>query len=252
MPCSIPSSITCRSLLPSPQAPWWPPWTIRSAKRPAVTSLAPPIARDPAVAALSCEPDPRPALRASLRAGAGQAVSGTGTRLPVRFEPAPPAVKPKGSKTNKRTRQNQRNQKQNQKNQKRQPKPAKKIAVPKGNQRAHSAHPRGAGIPAPEKAARDNPGRSTRIGISASLLRCPPGTRLRQLLASGDGCYTNGPVLRQLARTHHFHRTHPQRCQIVLRVAIRQWRPLRRSAPPLWSRPHPRPNKCCTMMPLPW
>jgi hypothetical protein len=111
--------------------------------------------------------------------------------LPVRFEPAPPAIKPKGHKTNKRNRQNQRNQKK-------QPTPAKKIAIKKCKPPAVPLTPEEQEYRLQKKLRA-----ITRIGVLVlesvrHSLDARLGTRLRQLLACGDGSYTNGPVLRNL------------------------------------------------------
>ena len=118
--------------------------------------------------------------------------AGPARALPVRFELAPPAIKPKGYKTNKRTRQNQRNQN-------RQPKPGKKkIAMKKAKQKPLPLTPEQKEYRLQKKL------RSlTRVGVLVlesvrQALDARVRTRLRQLLACGDGSYTNGPVLRNL------------------------------------------------------
>ena len=116
---------------------------------------------------------------------------GPARALPVRFEPAPPAVKPKGYKANKHTRQNQRNQKK-------QPKPGKKIAVKRSKPKAAPLTPEEKEYRLQKKLCA-----LTRVGVLVlqsvrHSLDARLGTRLRQLLACGDGSYTNGPVLRDL------------------------------------------------------
>jgi hypothetical protein len=105
---------------------------------------------------------------------------GPARALPVRFEPAPPAVKPKGHTANQRSRQKQ-------KNQQKKPKPKKEIAVKKGRQKAIPLTPE-------EKEYRLQKKRRalTRVGVRVlqsvrHALDARLGTRLRQLLACGDG-----------------------------------------------------------------
>ena len=116
---------------------------------------------------------------------------GPARALPVRFEPAPPAIKPKGHKTKKRIRQNQRNQKK-------QPQSGKKIAPKKGEQKAIPLTPEEKEYRLQKKLRA-----LTRVGVLVlqsvrHALDARLRTRLRQLLACGDGSYTNGPVLRNL------------------------------------------------------
>jgi hypothetical protein len=123
-------------------------------------------------------------VRAKQRPGPARA-------LPVRLEPAPPAVKPKGYKTNKHIRQNQRNQNK-------QPKPGKKIAVKRSKSPAAPLTPE-----QKEYLLQKKLRALTRVGVFVlpsvrHALDARLGTRRRQLLASGDGSYTNGPVLRNL------------------------------------------------------
>jgi hypothetical protein len=116
---------------------------------------------------------------------------GPARALPVRFEPAPPAVKPR-SHASKQHRKDQRNQKKNQKSQ------AKKAAAKADKKKA-------AILTAEEKQYRiDKKLRAlTQVGVRVlnslrQALDSRPATRLRQMLASGDGSYTNRTVLRQL------------------------------------------------------
>jgi hypothetical protein len=116
---------------------------------------------------------------------------GPARALPVRFEPAPPATKPKGHKTNKRIRQNQRNQKK-------QPKPAKMMAIKKSKLPAIPLTPEEKEYRLQKKLCA-----LTRVGVLVlqsvrHSLDARLRTRLRQLLACCDGSYTNGPVLRNL------------------------------------------------------
>ena len=119
---------------------------------------------------------------------------GPARALPVRFEPAPPAVKPPTLKgAHKHTRKNQTNQK---KNQKRNTK--KKIRAQAGKKKAVAVSPE-------EKAYRlqKKLRALTQVGVIVmhSLRKALDGrlaTRLRQLLICADGSYTNHPVLRQL------------------------------------------------------
>jgi len=118
---------------------------------------------------------------------------GPARALPVRFEPAPPAVKPPSLKgAHKHTRKNQTNQK---KNQKRNTK--KKTHTQAGKKKA-------AVSPEEKEYRLQKKLRAlTQVGVRVlhSLRKALDGrlaTRLRQLLVSGDGSYTNGPMLRQL------------------------------------------------------
>ena len=122
---------------------------------------------------------------------------GPARALPVRFEPAPPAVKPKNyTRAHKHDRKNQRNQKKNHK-QKQKSNP-KKTAAKRGKQKA-------APLTVEEQAYRlqKKLRALTQVGVRVlhslrQALDARPDTRQRQLLASGDGSYTNRPVLRQL------------------------------------------------------
>jgi hypothetical protein len=112
----------------------------------------------------------------------------------VRFEPASPAVKPASLKgAHQLTRKNQANRKKQ----------------PKRN-----ADKKKTGAPAGKKAAAPTPEEMeyrlqkklralTQVGVRVlqslrQALDARPDTRQRQLLVSGDGSYTNRPVLRQL------------------------------------------------------
>lgn len=117
---------------------------------------------------------------------------GPARALPVRFEPAPPAVKPKPQPASKHTRNNQRNQK---KNAKRNGKSKKKT----------TARRKAAPLTPEEQAYREEKKRRalTQVGVRVlhsvrRALDSRLATRLRQLIASGDGSYTNRPVLRNL------------------------------------------------------
>ena len=137
-------------------------------------------------------------VQASLILRAAQFL-GPARALPVRFEPAPPALKPKAAKAAKQTRQDQGNQKKNQGNQKKnqasQKKTAKKKAV------ARTKVPLS---PEQEQYLRQKKLRSlTQVGVRVlhslrQALDSRPVTRLRLLIASGDGSYTNRTTLRQL------------------------------------------------------
>jgi hypothetical protein len=119
---------------------------------------------------------------------------GPARALPVRFEPAPPAVKPPSLKgVHKHTRKNRTNQKKNQK------KNAKKKA------RAQAGTKKAVAVSPEEKAYRlqKKVRALTQVGVIVmhSLRKALDGrlaTRLRQLLMCADGSYTNRPVLRQL------------------------------------------------------
>src|ERR1017187_5393746 len=119
---------------------------------------------------------------------------GPARALPVRFEPAPPAVKPPSLKgARKHSRKDQTNQK---KNRKRTDK--KKTRVPTGKKKA--------AIPTPEEQEyrlQKKLRALTQVGVRVlqslrDALDARPDTRQRQLLVSGDGSYTNRTVLRQL------------------------------------------------------
>lgn len=118
---------------------------------------------------------------------------GPARALPVRFEPAPPAIKPKSHKsTSKQTRQNQPNPKKNQNRN------AKKTTAATGNNKAPI-------LTAEEQEYRlQKKWRAlTEVGVRVlhslrQALDARPATRLRPLLVSGDGTYTNRTVLRQL------------------------------------------------------
>lgn len=115
--------------------------------------------------------------------------------LPVRFEPAPPAVKPPSLKgAHQHTRKNQRNQKRNQKRNAK-----KKTAAVKASKKKAAA------LTPEEKEYRlqKKLRALTQVGVRVlhslrQALDARPATRQRQLLASGDGSYTNRTVLRQL------------------------------------------------------
>jgi DDE superfamily endonuclease len=118
---------------------------------------------------------------------------GPARALPVRFEPAPPAIKPKNhNSTHKHTRQNQRNQKKNQKRN------AIKKTATAGQKRAAALTPEQKEYRLQKKLRA-----LTEVGVRVlhslrQSLDARPATRQRQLLVSGDGTYTNRTVLRQL------------------------------------------------------
>jgi hypothetical protein len=120
---------------------------------------------------------------------------GPARALPVRFEPAPPAVKPKPSAgTSKHRRHNQRQQK----------KIAKRSR--KHQRRAAAAKRKSATTLTPEEQEyrmQKKLRALTQVGVRVlqslrQALDARPDTRQRQLLVSGDGSYTNRSVLRQL------------------------------------------------------
>jgi hypothetical protein len=127
-------------------------------------------------------------VQASLLVRATQ-FPGPARALPVRFEPAPPAVKPQSVKRpSQHTRNNQRTQKKNQKK--------------KGNGKDR---PQPAPLTAEEKAYRVQKKLRALTQVGVGVLRslrqaldARPATRQRQLLVSGDGSYTNRTVLTQL------------------------------------------------------
>jgi hypothetical protein len=117
---------------------------------------------------------------------------GPARALPVRFEPAPPAVKPKNH-SRQHTRKNQTNQKKNRK---------RKAGNKTGTQ---AAQQKAAPLTAEEKEYRlqKKLRALTQVGVRVlhslrQALDARPDTRQRQLLVSGDGSYTNRTVLRQL------------------------------------------------------
>ncbi len=112
---------------------------------------------------------------------------GPARALPVRFEPAPPAVKPQSVKrASKHSRNNQRNQKKNPKKEsKGRPKPVPLTAEEK------------------EYRVQKKLRALTQVGVGVlrslrQALDARSATRQRQLLVSGDGSYTNRTVLTQL------------------------------------------------------
>ncbi len=124
---------------------------------------------------------------------------GPARALPVRFEPAPPAVKPKNKKSPKDQKQNRkRASKQAPKNQK---KPKKKQKKTASKRRKKKATPR---TPEEQEYRLQKKLRAlTQVGVRVlqslrQALDARPATRQRQLLVSGDGSYTNRTVLRQL------------------------------------------------------
>lgn len=111
---------------------------------------------------------------------------GPARALPVRFEPAPPAVKPKKKNPKKSQKKNQKK------------KPSQKTATQRGKKKA-------APLSAEEKEYRlqKKLRALTQVGVRVlqslrQALDARPATRLRQLLVSGDGSYTNRTVLRQV------------------------------------------------------
>jgi len=118
---------------------------------------------------------------------------GPARALPVRFEPAPPAVKPKPQPVSKHTRKNQRDQKRNaQRNRK------SKTSTPAGKRKIAPLSPEEKEYRLQKKLRA-----LTQVGVRVlhslrQALDARPDTRQRQLLVSGDGSYTNRPVLRQL------------------------------------------------------
>jgi hypothetical protein len=131
-------------------------------------------------------------VQASLLVRAAQFL-GPARALPVRFEPAPPAVKPKTANgTRKHTRKNRRNQKRNQK------KDPKKTATQRGQKKATPLTPEEKEYRLQKKLCA-----LTQVGVRVlhslrQALDARPATRQRPLLVSGDGSYTNRTVLRQL------------------------------------------------------
>jgi len=180
---------------------------------------------------------------------------GPARALPVRFEPAPPAVKPKKQSASQgpqpdpthahqHTRKKHKKQKKNQKKN-----PLRKTGAAAGKQKAP--------LTAEEEEYRKQKKLRalTQVGVRVlhslrQALDARPATRQRQLLVSGDGSYTNRTVLRQL----------PEQTTFIGR--IRKDAKLSQALPPATAsrsggRPRrygatPRPNKCCTMTPCRW
>ena len=157
---------------------------------------------------------------------------GPARALPVRFEPAPPAIKPKGMKSASKHRKKQRDPKKSQKSN------AKQGARTSGNE------------PAPlsdeEKQYRlQKKARAlTRVGVRVlhslrQALDARPLLRLRLLLASGDGSYTNRTVLRDL----------PERTTFIGR--IRKDAKLCYALAPVTGRPTGRPRRYGPAAPTP-
>ena len=126
---------------------------------------------------------------------------GPARALPVRFEPAPPAVKPPSLKAPHPTRKEQENRKKKpEKNRT----TNKKAGAPAGKKRA--------AIPTAEEKqyrAQKKLRALTQVGVRVlqslrEALDARPDTRQRQLLVSGDGSYTNRSVLRQLPQRTTF------------------------------------------------
>ena len=119
---------------------------------------------------------------------------GPARALPVRFEPAPPAVKPKATRgTGKHSRNKQQQQKKNAKRNR------------QGKSRAVAAKRTPAPVtPEEQEYQLQKKMRAlTQVGVRVlqslrQALDARPGTRQRQLIVSGDGSYTNRTVLRQL------------------------------------------------------
>jgi len=164
---------------------------------------------------------------------------GPARALPVRFEPAPPAVKPRNH-SRQHTRKNQTNQKKNRK---------RKASNKTGTQ---AAQEKAAPLTAEEKEYRlqKKLRALTQVGVCvlalfATALDARPATRQRQLLVSGDGSYTNRTVLRQL----------PERTTFIGRIRkdAKLFQPLTLPPPVPVAGPaamacrRPPPNKCCTM-----
>jgi hypothetical protein len=124
---------------------------------------------------------------------------GPARALPVRFEPAPPAVKPPSLKdAHKPLRHNQRNQKKNQKQN------AKKKTRTQAGKKQTVVTPEEKQYRLQKKLRA-----LTQVGVRVLLsmrqaLDARPDTRQRQLLVSGDGSYTNRSVLRQLPQRTSF------------------------------------------------
>ena len=155
---------------------------------------------------------------------------GPARALPVRFEPAPPAVKPPSLKgALKHVRKNQRNQKKNQ----------KKTAAQRSKKNAAPLTPEEQEYRLQKKLRA-----LTQVGVRVvqslrQALDARPDTRQRQLLVSGDGSYTNRTVLRQL----------PERTTFIGR--IRKDAKLSQALPATASRSGGRPRRYGAVAPTP-
>ena len=156
---------------------------------------------------------------------------GPARALPVRFEPAPPAVKPKNqNRAHPHTRKNQRNQKKNQ----------KKTVAQRSKKNAAPLTPEEQEYRLQKKLRT-----LTQVGVRVvqslrQALDARPDTRQRQLLVSGDGSYTNRTVLRQL----------PERTTFIGR--IRKDAKLSQALPPATaSRSGGRPRRYGAVAPTP-
>lgn len=154
---------------------------------------------------------------------------GPARALPVRFEPAPPAVKPKNYKSShKHTPQNQRNQKKD----------------PKRNVKNKTTAAAALTPEQKEYRLQKKLRALTEVGVRVlhslrQSLDARPATRQRQLLVSGDGTYTNRTVLRQL----------PERTTFIGR--IRKDAKLFQALPPTAARPNGRPRRYGVPAPTP-
>lgn len=159
---------------------------------------------------------------------------GPARALPVRFEPAPPAVKPKPQRAGKHTRKNQRDQKKNAKRNRK-----SKMGTPAAQRKTATLTPEEQAYRLEKKLRA-----LTQVGVRVlhslrQALDARPDTRQRQLLASGDGSYTNRTVLRQL----------PERTTFVGR--IRKDAKLFHALPPATARSGGRPRRYGPAAPTP-
>lgn len=159
---------------------------------------------------------------------------GPARALPVRFEPAPPAVKPKPQRASKHTRKNQRDQKKNAKRNRK-----SKMGTPAAQRKTATLTPEEQAYRLEKKLRA-----LTQVGVRVlhslrQALDARPDTRQRQLLVSGDGSYTNRTVLRQL----------PERTTFVGR--IRKDAKLFHPLPPATARSGGRPRRYGPAAPTP-
>ncbi len=137
-------------------------------------------------------------VQASILVRAAQFL-GPARALPVRFEPAPPAVKPKNQDSQKDPKPSRnRARKHARKNQRNQKKESTKTAAKRRSQKAPPLTPEEQEYRLQKKLRA-----LTQVGVRVlqslrQALDARPDTRQRQLLVSGDGSYTNRTVLRQL------------------------------------------------------
>jgi len=163
---------------------------------------------------------------------------GPARALPVRFEPAPPAVKPPSLQgAHKHVRKDQRNQKKNQKTaakKKTRAQAGKKKAVVSPEEKEYRLQKKLHAL--------------TQVGVAVlhSLRQALDGrlaTRLRQLLVSGDGSYTNRPVLRHLPERTTFIGRIRKDAKLFLALALSSTAAAPSGRPRRYGAPAPTPEQ---------